>query len=617
MADSTEKKDMLEMGPKTLPNMAEKASLSTSPAPTPAVTPQPRFKFLSTAPQRLTWYSGKSLTNNLHPFYFVNIAIEHPDLPQGALICSRVPREDLFKLAPKLRQYLDVTNTKIILPANSVDEETVHDVITAIVAAEKQKTEFTMRVEKTPVTLIKIHAVLVLFGTKKEAEIVRLLIWESMAIHELSPQEVDWIWDTFGVCDSGVEAEMELSTAIQQHDEEDLKNSVKLWKVVNRNKDDTKSEQVYVALYAKEYVDKMAYQILNLEALGKLNNVILMMVLDRCTNLKKVLGKRKEKYGLAPGYKPPSTPLDTPIPTSSMASQQANTIPKVEAHPTSISALRKLSTINKSPPHRTPAMEAALNRKASVLNFSRATVGITVDKLDDRMRLPHDNEVLSWVDQDPNKPSKLPSSFLSSAPIFTPEGFMKSVEVSMKDDEELNVFGQTPKNALSGPTSFQSNASSHSVSGSNSNTTEVPTGSQNGGFSVSIVRPSNTLANLSMVDQTTQTGASLNAIWGFGSFFSPQQQLSTGNLYPSTVAQSFPSSIGSTTVTSTPTQSFINQAAFGGFGGGQLNGTGNAGGGVANANESGGGDNMFAFQSNGSFGARKKAKPRGRLGGRR
>ena len=394
----------------TLPNTAKKDSLGTSPPPTPVAIPHPKFKFPSTVPQRSTWYGGKSSTDDSHPFYYVKIAIEHSDLPQGALICDRVPRKYLFKLAPKLHQYLDVTNTKIILPSNSVDEDTVHDVVTAIVAAEKQKKKFTMHVEKIPVTLIKIHAVLVLFGTKKEAEVVQSLAWDSMAIHELSPQEVDWVWDTYGVWDSGVEAEMETDTIIPQYNEEEVKKNVKLWKVVNKNKDDTESEQAYVAPYAKEYVEMMAYQILNLEALGKLNDVILRMILDQCPSLKKVLEKRKEIYRLGPGYKAPLFQLDTPLSTANMDEQQPKTIPKdfkkTEQPPTPTPAPKKASMVTKPPPHRTPAMEVALNRKPSVLNFSRATAGIMVNKPDEGRRLPHGNKMPSWIDQDPNRPSK-------------------------------------------------------------------------------------------------------------------------------------------------------------------------------------------------------------------
>ena len=189
---------------------------------------------------------------------------------------------------------------------------------------------------------------------------------------------------------------------------------------------------------------------------------------------------------------------------------------------------------------------------------------------------------------------------------------MKSVEVSMKKgDDGMNVFGQAPADAPTGSISFQSNISS------GSSTIEVHTGLRNGGFSGSTFGPGNTLANLPIVGQVTQTGASLNATWGFNSFISPQHQLSTDISYPDTAAQSFSSSRGSTTTTSTPTQSFVNQAAFRGFGGGQVNGSGDTGGGAANADGNGGSDNMFAFQRNGSFGGRKKAKPRGRLGGRR
>jgi hypothetical protein len=622
MADSTTKKDTLQVSAETLSNTAKKVSLGTSLSPTPVAIPQHKFKFHSNVPQRSTWYDGKSSTDNSHPLYYVKIAIEHSDLPQGALIRDRVPREYLFKLAPKLHQHLDVTNTKIILPRNSADEDTVHDVVTAIIVAEKQKKKFTMHVEKTPITLIKIHAVLALFGMKREAEIVKSLAWDSVAIHELSPQEVDWVWDTYGVWDSGVKAEMETGTNIPQHNEEEVKKNVKLWKVVNKNKDDTESEQAYVAQYAREYVEMMAYQILNLEALGKLNDVILRMILDQCLSLKKVLENRKEIYGLGPGYKAPSFQLNTPLSTPNMDEQKPKTIPKdvkkTEKPPNPTPAPKKASVITKPLPHRTPAMEAALNRKPSVLNFSRTTVGIMVGNPDEGRRLPHGKKVASWIDQDPNRPSKSLSSFLAGAPMFTLEGFMKSVEVSMKKgDDEVDMFGQIPTDAPTGPISFQSNASSGSVFGSGSSTTEVPTGLRNGGFSGSTFGPGNTLAGLPMVDQVTQTGTSLNATWGFNTFVSPQHQLSTDTSYPDTAMQSFSSSRGSTIATSTPTQSFIDKAAFSGFGEGQVNGSGNASGGAANAAGNWGGDNMFAFQSNGSFNARKKAKPRGRLGGRR
>lgn len=622
MANSTTKKDMLQIGADMIPTTAKKDSLGISPSPTPVAIPQHKFKFPSTAPQRATWYGGKSSPDDSHPFYYVKIAIEHSDLPQGALICDRVPREYLFKLAPKLHQYLDVTNTKIVLPANSVDEDTVHDVVTAIVAAEKQKQKFTMHVEKIPVTLIKIHAVLALFGTKKEAELVKSLAWDSMAIHELSPQEVDWVWDTYGVWDSGVEAEMETDTIIPQHNKEEVKNNIKLWKVVNKNKDDTEFEQTYFAPYANEYVEMMAYQILNLEALGKLNDVILRMILDQCPSLKKVLERRKEIYRLGPGYKAPSFQLNTSLSTSNMDEQQPKTISKdvkkTEQPPFPTPAPKKASMITKPLPHRTPAMEAALNRKSSVLNFSRATAGIMVNKFDEGRRLPHGNEVSSWIDQDPNGPSKSLSLFPAGAPMFASVGFMKSVEVSMKKgDDEVTVFGQTPADASTGFTSFQSNASSGSIFGSCSNTTEVPIGLRNGGFSGSTFGSDNTLPSLPTIDQFTQACASLNTTWGFNSFISPQHQLSTDTSYPNTAAQSFSSSGGSTTATSTPIQSFVDQAAFRGFVEGQVNGSGDAGGGAANADGNGGSDNMFAFQGNESFGARKKAKPRGRFGGRR
>jgi hypothetical protein len=538
MTDSTTKKELPQMDAKTLPKSPEKQTSAISPKSYCATAQRAPFKFPSTAPQLSTWNKGKRATDDSNLVRYIKIAIEQVDFPQGSLIYDRVPREDFFKRAPALHQYVDTTNTKVILPANSIDEDTVHDVVTAMVAAGEQKTGFNMYVDRTPVNLIKIHAVFVLFGMNKEAANVLNQAWESMAMHELRPEEVDWIWDTYGVWDSGVKTELETDTIIQQHSAVAQLKTFNLWKGLNKNKNESAIEfsRTYRAPYETEYVEMMAYQILNLDALGKLNCVISRMILDRCLTLRKVTGARRQKYGLAPGWQAPSSPLNTPTSTSTMTGQQAMTTARdIEAALNDTTGPNKACTTPIVPPNRKAAVEVALNRKPSVLNLSRATSGITMDKSDEHRKLLAGGRISSWIDQDPNKPSKSPQTLLACAAMFTNIGFMKSVEVSMKKDDEIsNVFGQWPPNGSMVPKSFQSAFSTGRFAVSCNNPTAAPTSTQINSCSPSDLRPGNKFAYLPMVEQVTQTDASLNADCGF-SKESASDSGSFGNAGSSTV----------------------------------------------------------------------------------
>jgi hypothetical protein len=537
MTDSTTKKELPQMYVKKLPKSPEKETSAISPKSYCAMAERAPFKFPSTAPQLSTWNKGKEATDDSNPVRYIKIAIEQVGFPQGSLIYDRVPREDFFKRAPALHQYVDTTDTKIILPANSVDEDTIHDIVTAMVAAGEQKTDFNMYVDKTPVNLIKIHAVFVLFGMKKEAANVLDQAWESMAMHELKPEEVDWIWDTYGVWDSGVKTELETDTIMQQHSADAQLKTSKLWKVLNRNKTESAIEfsRTYRAPYEKEYVEMMAYQILNLDALGKLNCVISRMILDRCLTLRKVVEARRQKYGLAPRWQAPSSPLNTPTSTSAMTGQQAmKTVKDIEAALDATSGPNKACITPTVPPNRKAAVEAALNRKPSVLNLSRATSGITMVKSDEHRKLLAGGIRSPWIDQDPNKPSKSAQTLPACAAMFTNTGFMKSVEVSMEGDDAIfNVFAQRPPHGSMVPKSFQSAFSTGRFGGSCNNPTSAPTSTPINGCLSSNLRSGNKLTYLRMVEQGTQTDASLTADFGFSKESAPDSG-SFGNAGSST-----------------------------------------------------------------------------------
>ncbi|KAF2791448.1 hypothetical protein K505DRAFT_339538 [Melanomma pulvis-pyrius CBS 109.77] len=488
---------------------------STTPPKSSSTTePQAMFKIPSTTPQLSKW-NQKITDEKSHPLYFVRLTMEQHDLPQGSLLYDRLPRYLLFQFAPGLAQYLDPTNTDIVLPEGSADEFTVHDVVTAIIASAKQGTALKMHVDKKPINLIKIHAVLELFGMKKEAEEVRHQAWDAMGDHELKPEEVDWIWDTFGIWEVGIDDAVSTSGG-KEKPTVDVKC---LWKFASpKNEDEKIPDTAYVSPYASEYIEMMAWKILNLDALGRLDDVILRMMIDRFPTLKRVLATRKARYGLAKGVsesRSTATKLQTPTP------EMANLQPESSVMEREMRLPKKITT-----------KQTAGELEVGKLNFSRDDIGLRMPEQDRKFAPSYG--LSKWIDDDPNRPS-----------------FMKSVEVSMRiDDEEPYIpFWQTPANAPMG--SRGTSSEGVGMFGSGSVSAVVPAGPravQNGSMANNawgISRPSRSISsssgsstissNLGNYDDTADAKVfeqrPKNTPTGLGSFASTQNGSSDLNSF--------------------------------------------------------------------------------------
>jgi hypothetical protein len=124
---------------------------------------------------------------------------------------------------------------------------------------------------------MQTHVIINFLEMKKEAEILLSCLWGLLQRCELKVEQVDWIWTTFR---SAMEAQ-ELPSL---------------------------PTGPYVAPFAECYIQMMAWQILNLDAIDKLDPDVRDYVLGTGhktqVQLKAVIEERSKKYGLTAGYEP-------------------------------------------------------------------------------------------------------------------------------------------------------------------------------------------------------------------------------------------------------------------------------------------------------------------------
>ncbi|KAF2710817.1 hypothetical protein K504DRAFT_236347 [Pleomassaria siparia CBS 279.74] len=373
----TSKKRKEEIVGDVLPTFRELESQSSREAsPSPPKT-KIKFKIPTTLKHSSNW--NRKEEEEMHPHYYVKVSVDDPAYSHGREIYNRIPRHLLFGLAPHLEQELDFTSTTVLLPANWADEDTMHEVITSIIQSAKKGTGLEMYIQQIPIRLIQVHGVLVLFGMSREAEVVREKAWESMLNVVLTPGDVDWIWDTYGVWEHGISSDSEPK---------------RIWG--NSSAPDYVAK-MSAAPYAEEYVEMMAWQILNLKARGGLNHVINDMIVDRCPALKKVLNSRQEKYGLGMSHQAlPMPTISKPVELKPLEDDTAQEFRNEDQPPIPVDKGNKRplevpmpsgsdaeplpAKKQKLPPTRSPALAAALNQERPSLNFGRTGVDIEQDK---------------------------------------------------------------------------------------------------------------------------------------------------------------------------------------------------------------------------------------------
>lgn len=193
---------------------------------------------------------------------YIRIVVECDGLPDGLTVADRIDPALLFKTAPALRAHLD--GRCIILPrASCLVEETVASIVCDLVRCAKEGAPITLSDTATqdPVSIIVVHCILVFFEMHKEAQELKNMLWGLFQMVRLKPLDVMWIWDTF-----------------RGHFQ----------------------SETYIAPFADEYIQMMAWQILNLEAENNLDKDIKRSI--TMENYPKyftdMLEKRYQIYGL-------------------------------------------------------------------------------------------------------------------------------------------------------------------------------------------------------------------------------------------------------------------------------------------------------------------------------
>jgi hypothetical protein len=194
--------------------------------------PPPRFSF-NKDDSRTTWHRQATHEQN-----YIQLVVEREGFPNGAIIADRVDPRLLFKVAPALQKRLE--GRRIFVPSVScLDEETIESMVFSLLRCAKEGIPVPEPVEKKPVSMIMMHCVLVFFEMQKESQDTLAKLWDSFQQVKLSPMDVLWIWDTF-------------SGRVQS--------------------------EPYAAPFAHEYIQAMAWQLLNLDAIGLLDQDIRRLI---------------------------------------------------------------------------------------------------------------------------------------------------------------------------------------------------------------------------------------------------------------------------------------------------------------------------------------------------
>ena len=315
-----------------------------------------------------SWRHGVS-----EPRRDIQIAIEQQgELVTDLVVCDHVSPRLLFSLAPLLIN--DLCDHRIVLPASAaLDDDVVNDVVNAILDCAEKGKPLAMHMHREPIRLIKVHCVLVRFGMQAEADTLLDTLWELMGSKELTLGDILWIWDTFA-------------------------DPVgKRW-----------GSNEYIAPGANVYVQMMAWQIVNMDAEGRLDSDIknTIELEQEPKHFFDMLKKRLESFGLgremlvredmtarravfAVPDKRTASEVATPIPAIS------NSTAEVPAHQQQLPVLQKST----SPSAATDSAEKAL-----------------LSTLNDNLPSPH------------HDPPRRLDTVIQKAPKFTSAGFMEATE---------------------------------------------------------------------------------------------------------------------------------------------------------------------------------------------
>jgi len=230
----------------------------------PQTGAQPLFKFDTT---KTAWNKKTDNENN-----YIQVVVEQPDMPHGAVVADKIEPHLLFQMAPALRKHLE--GRRIYLPnAECIDQEMVGDIVYDLLRCAREGIPIPEPLILEPIPMIKIHCILTFFEMHKEAADLLKQLWQLFGEVELNGTDVLWIWDTFaGKC----------------------------------------SPYCYAAPHAKTYIQMMAWQILNMDSLNKLNpHVRKFIELEREPKyFTEMLCARLREYGLA---------RDLPLPVAKSA----------------------------------------------------------------------------------------------------------------------------------------------------------------------------------------------------------------------------------------------------------------------------------------------------------
>lgn len=191
----------------------------------------------------------------------IQIRIEREGMPNGALIYDQVVPHLLFCKAPALQGHME-GNQILLRSADAINEDAVSCVVHWILHCSKDGSTLESLVARKFIPMIKVHCILDLFEMHKEADILQDALWDLFEMKELRLKDIQWIWDTFAA---------------------------------------KGSRDSYVAPSADVYVQMMAWQILNMDHVGRLSPNIRQLIQAENSPyyFRTMLEVRKETYGLA------------------------------------------------------------------------------------------------------------------------------------------------------------------------------------------------------------------------------------------------------------------------------------------------------------------------------
>lgn len=394
----------------------------------------------------------------------IQIAIEQPsDRTTDILVCDHVPPNLLFWQAPLLRN--DLYHRRIVLPASpGLDDDVLNDVINAIIDCAKEGKRLAMNMPREPVRMMKIHCVLMRFGMRKEAETLLEALWKLMSSKQLTLGDVLWIWDTF-------------ADSIRDFSE-----------------DTARVSSDYFAPAANEYVQTMAWQLVNMDAEGRLDENI-KKAIEIEQEPRKFFGflkKRVEDYGLGRQLLVAAAEMAHEVGTGVVNGGKATEI-----------------AISTSKHFEASPEQALLTEKVPAYEKPRPSAATTI---------------LSDKDLKPSSSSLHPNSFAISgataqkAPTFTSAGFM---HLSQAGEPKLTppAFGQPERKNVD----LGSTVKSSSILKSDAASKEQASISSNSSVHNHSLGAFTSSQNQSMLAPTTQSAP-------FGSCFSQIAQTTSNTL---------------------------------------------------------------------------------------